>query len=167
MRSRWWVFGCGLVGGISILAGGAAAADERAQPGAAMVVDGVAGANTLTAGYPTRGFGDFKDVDVWVPFNLSVPATGAVTSAVLVVEVRPIGADIGTDLLVLKGASGEHHVVYQGFHELPIDQFSRVEIDLTAFPDVLAAIEAGGTIEGVIEDDTAVKAVRLEISGGQ
>jgi hypothetical protein len=128
-----------------------------------------AGANSLTGSFPTRGFGDSDQVDVWVPFNVNVGSgygLAKVVGAKLTIVVKPIGQLTGTDELILKGASGNSVVVYNGFDKLPGNRWSKVEIDLTPFPDVIAAIQRGGTngrLEGVIEDDSAVYSVYLQV----
>jgi hypothetical protein len=129
----------------------------------------VAGANSLTGSFPTRGFGDSNQVDVWVPFNINVGSgygLAKVVGAKITIVVKPIGQLTGTDELILKGASGKSVVVYNQFDRLPGDKWSKVEIDLTPFPDVIAAIQRGGTngrLEGVIEDDSAVYSVYLQV----
>jgi hypothetical protein len=128
-----------------------------------------AGANSLTGSFPTRGFGDASQVDVWVPFNINVGSgygLAKVVGARLTIVVKPIGQLTGTDELILKGASGKSVVVYNQFDRLPGNQWSKVEVDLTPFPDVIAAIQRGGTngrLEGVIEDDSAVYSVYLQV----
>lgn len=131
-------------------------ADARAQ----VVVNAQAAANSIANGNPTRGFGDSDKVDVWIPFQFATGGAQSITSAQIVMMVKPIGQLIGTDSLLLKGASGKVYDVYHNFDRLPPNQWSRVTVDISGNPDVLRAIMSG-RLEGCVEDDTAVSAVQL------
>ncbi len=122
-----------------------------------------AGKNGLAGNAKIRGFGDSKEVDVWVPFNFNLPSFPKISKAKIVMEVKPIGQLIGTDQLIIKGISGKGVEVYHGFSSLPGDKWSKVEVPISN-PDVLEAIKRGGTVEGVIQDDTAVNYVKLIIT---
>jgi hypothetical protein len=121
------------------------------------------GGNSLTGSNKTRGFGDSKEVDVWVPFSFNVAATPGLISAKVIMVVKPIEQLIGTDQFVMKGASGKGVAVFSAFESLKAKQWNTKEINISD-ADVLAALKRGGNIECVIQDDTAVQSVKLIIS---
>jgi len=131
-------------------------------------VAGVAAGNSLVpAGYPTRGFGNSDQPDVWVPFHFAGPAGNmrGARGAKIVMNVRPISQLIGTDMLILKGASGQSHTVYNGFDKLDTNRWNTVTVDVSGNADVMNAIR-NGRLEGLIQDDTAVLSVKLVITLG-
>lgn len=125
----------------------------------------VAARNGLEKQYPTRGFGDSNAVDVWVPFVVHTQGAAWAGKATLVMEVKPISQLIGTDSLLLRGKSGKVHSMYTGFSDLKPKQFHRVTVDLSGNADVMAAVRAG-RLDGVIQDDTAVRGVGLYVTTG-
>jgi hypothetical protein len=122
-----------------------------------------AGNNSLTGSNKTRGFGDSSEVDVWVPFSFNVPATPGLVSAKIIMVVKPIEQLIGTDQLVMKGASGKGVAVFTAFSSMKPKQWNTQEVAISD-ADVLAALKRGGNIECLIQDDTAVQSVKLIIS---
>lgn len=149
--------------GLVVLASAAAAAPARAEQ---YVLHARPGMNSLAKGFPTRGFGDSNQVDVWVPFHFSGGVLGQISRATIVAVVKPIGQLIGTDGLALKGASGKVHWISVNFERLRANQWNRLELDITGNADVLAAIQKG-YLEGVIQDDSAVQSVTLVVEGGR
>jgi hypothetical protein len=161
---------------LSILAVGRAAAAD--------VIFATPAANTLTGTNPTRGFTKKEELakdkeDVWVPWRIDIqPAPKNVKSAAIRMYVRPIGGDPGTDQLILKGKSGTAVVVKDNIYAADTtttitkgktkDDFMeiKVDLDLTKDKDVIDAIKTG-TLEGVIQDDSSVESVQLEIDTGQ
>ena len=125
-------------------------------------IDASPGGTDLAGSYPTRGFGDSDQVDVWVPFRFDFTAPANVNKAKIVMVVKPIGQLIGTDSLILKGASGEGHDVYSAFDGLEADKWNTVEVDISGNSDLVEAIKTGH-LEGVIQDDSAVQSVKLII----
>lgn len=117
--------------------------------------------NGLAGKYPVRGFGDSTKVDVWVPFTVMTRGSGSATRATLTMVVKPISQLIGTDSLILRGASGKSYTVYKKFSGLARGRWSTVTVDLSKHPDVMAAVRAG-RLDGVIQDDTAVRGVYLD-----
>lgn len=120
--------------------------------------------NGLEGSFPTRGFGDSNDVDVWVPFRISTPGASAASRATLTLVVKPIGQLVGTDKLMVRGASGTVHGVYSDFDKLPGDKWSRITVDVSGNADVMNAIR-GGRLDGVVQDDTAVASITLTLAG--
>jgi len=125
-------------------------------------IDATPGGMDLAGSNPTRGFEDSDQVDVWIPFSFDFAPPANVSKAKIVMVVKPIGQLIGTDQLVLKGASGEVQVVYDQFTSLEADQWNTVEVDISGNSDVMDAIRSGH-LEGMIQDDTAVQSVKLKI----
>ena len=142
------------------LGGLAAAGSARA----AVRVDAFAARNGLEKSYPTRGFGDSDKVDVWVPFRLLTAHVRTARTARITLVVKPIGQLIGTDALLLRGASGKVHAVYTGFNTLAANRWSTVTVDLSGNADIMAAVRAG-RLDGVVQDDTAVQSVHLTVGG--
>jgi tetratricopeptide (TPR) repeat protein len=127
-------------------------------------IDANPGYNDLATTNTIRGFMDSDQVDVWVPFSFEFSVTTNVDKAKIVMVVKPIGQLIGTDSLILKGASGEGREVYSEFDALKANQWNTVEVDVSGNSDVMDSIRKGH-LEGVIEDDSAVQSVKLIISG--
>jgi hypothetical protein len=117
-------------------------------------------ANGLEKDYRTRGFGDSNEVDVWVPFSFGLSGASGVQKATITIVVKPIGQLIGTDDLLIRGASGQVHAVYDGFCNLTADTWSQVTIDLSGNGDIMQAIRAG-RLDCVIQDDSAVHSAQL------
>lgn len=139
--------------------------DEGCPPvGTLQTIPAVAGANGISHGFPIRGFGDSSTVDEWVPFTFTIGAPPTtVFRAVIRASVKPIGTLVETDGLHLRGASGTDYAVYTAFTSLPAGQWSIIEVDVSGNADIVAAIQSG-TLEGVIQDDTAVEWVQLELT---
>jgi tetratricopeptide (TPR) repeat protein len=127
-------------------------------------IDASPGYNDLASTNPIRGFVDSDQVDVWVPFSFDFSVTTNVDKAKIVMVVKPIGQLIGTDSLILKGASGEGREVYSEFDALKANQWNTVEVDVSGNSDVMDAIKTGH-LEGLIQDDSAVQSVKLVIGG--
>jgi hypothetical protein len=104
-------------------------------------IDAKPGGTDLAGNNPTRGFVDSDQVDVWVPFIFDFSAPTNVNKAKIVMVVKPIGQLIGTDSLILKGASGKGQGVYSGFDQLKADQWNTVEVDISGNSDVIDAIK--------------------------
>lgn len=127
-----------------------------------IVIDATPGPNSLSSS--NSGFGDSNQTDRPIPFNFNYSPM-SVTRAVIRFRVKPIGQLIGTDTLILKGASGQGNVVYDQFSSLPANAWSTVDVDLSDNKDVMNAIQSG-TLEGLLQDDTAVEFVRLILTPG-
>lgn len=121
----------------------------------------VAGKNPLSGSFPTRGFTDSNDVDVWVPFHLWFGPCPKALEVKMYIDVKTIGQLVGTDALTLQPSGGQPIVVYDGFARLPGNQRITVEIDLTKYDPIMEAIRVGRRIDGVIQDDTAVFGVKI------
>ncbi|MDP2308154.1 MAG: hypothetical protein Q8P18_19195 [Pseudomonadota bacterium] len=135
--------------------------------GASLMIDGVPGENGLAIGNTVRPFGDTAAADQWASFSFPISgAPATITQAKVTFRVKPLGGLTDTDSLILQGASGAHYDVYHDFAALPQGEYSEVEVDVSGNADILAAIQSG-TLLGVIQDDTAVEWVRLELSGGE
>ena len=129
-------------------------------------VNAVAGQNKLSEGWATRGFGESDQVDVWVPFSFRFQGYSSIGAASLVMWVKPIGQLVGTDSLIVQGASGQSHSAYLNFESLSTTSWNRVEVDLSKNSDVMAAVRRG-YVEAVIQDDSAVHSVQLLLKGAQ
>ncbi|TNF29708.1 MAG: hypothetical protein EP329_15095 [Deltaproteobacteria bacterium] len=140
-----------------------------ATPTLASAADGsvaaVAAKNGLEGKFPTRGFGDSSQVDVWVPFVAWTSGARYASRATMTIVVKPIGQLIGTDKLMVRGASGQVHTLYQDFNKLKGNSWARVQVDLSGNEDVMRALRAG-RLDGLIQDDTAVASVTVSWSGG-
>ena len=73
-----------------------------------------------------------------MPFSFDFTVPTNVDKAKIVMVVKPIGQLIGTDSLILKGASGEGHAVYSAFDALEADKWNTVEVDISGNSDVIA-----------------------------
>jgi hypothetical protein len=128
-----------------------------------------AGKNGLEWSNPTRGFGDSDEVNYWIPFNFTIGDPEEIEKAYIFMKVKPIGNLIGTDTLTLKGASGKAYDVYTKFSDLEANTWNEPEgVDISGNEDIMAAIKTG-KLEGMIQDDTAVSWVILNVcyqSGG-
>jgi hypothetical protein len=122
-----------------------------------------AGKNGLEESNPTRSFGDSDEVNYWIPFSFRISNPDTIQEAKIFMKVKPIGNLIGTDTLVLKGASGKGYVVYDKFDQLEASQWNEPEgVDISGYDDVMEAIKTG-KLEGMIQDDTAVSWVILNV----
>lgn len=135
--------------------------------GASITIDAVPGDNALAAGNALRPFGETAAMDQWAAFT--VPTAGApatVTQARLRIRVKPLGGLTDTDSLILQGASGASYDVYHGFASLPQGVYSEIEVDISGNADLLAAIQSGALL-GVLQDDSSVEWVKLDLVGAQ
>lgn len=123
--------------------------------------DANASNNDLAAGYPTRGFGDSNQVDVWIPFQVDTGRLSNVTSATFTIRLKPIGQLIGTDAMALKGADGKTYW-YKIEFKTENPEWQDFVIDVTD-TEVLKAI-MNGRLLGVVEDDSAVQSVKVKVT---
>lgn len=132
------------------------------RPVSSVTVAAASSHNSLSQGWPARGFGDSNQVDQWVPFVWNNVGIQSATGAKVIARVKTIGQLVGTDELILKGQSGTTHSVYNGFSGLPGNTWQDIEVDISGNADLMNAIRSGH-LEGVIQDDTAVAGVWLVI----
>ena len=123
--------------------------------------DADAGGSDLAAGYPTRGFSDSDQVDVWIPFNIKFPPPKEIQKATVQIYLKPIGQLTGTDALGLNGSDGKAYWFPINFQNLQTE-FQNVSIEIKE-PMVLEAIKTG-RLQGVVQDDSAVKSIKLEMT---
>jgi hypothetical protein len=120
------------------------------------------GYNALAGNNPTKGFGYTGKVDLWVPFQFDYGAPQNIVSAKISMVVSTVDQLIGTDQLVVKGASGQSYMVYDQFASLKAGAWNTLEVDLSRNQDIMAAVRSGH-VEALIQDDTDVQSATLVV----